>query len=99
MYTVPGTPLTGTTGAFVDLEPAGGCVHYQWQIEGTFDGATAQLEVDDASGSGGVAVSGVDALTEEDSGLVTIPRNRQARLTATGGGGSQSLTIYLFPIY
>lgn len=100
MYTVPATPLTGTTGAFISLEPAGGCAIYQWQIEGTFDSATAQLEVDDASGSGGVAISGVTGIdgTGDLTGIVTIPCGRQVRLTASGGGGSQSLTVYLYPL-
>jgi hypothetical protein len=100
MYTVPSSPLTGTTGTFVDLEGPGGATIYQWQIEGTFDSATAQLEIDDASGSGGVAVSGVTGIdgTGDLSGIVTIPCGRQVRLTASGGGASQSLTLYLYPL-
>ncbi len=78
VYTVPPSPLTGDTGAFVDLEPAGGSTQYQWQIEGTFDGATAQLEIDDVSGSGGGNAATSGGGSEYSPGL-NVPFNVASR--------------------
>lgn len=100
VYSVPASPLTGDTGDFVDLAPAGGPTLYQWQIEGTFDSATVQLEINNIGDSNGTPISGVSGLdgTGDLSGVVSIPNGRSVRLTASGGGGSQSLTAYLSPL-
>ena len=87
MDTLLSAQTTNGSGATVSISDGG---YRLLRIYGTFDGATATLEIDFNNSGTWVADSG-GAFTAADQYYLNTKAGMQVRLTVSGAGGSTSL--------